>query len=248
MDDHKEKFVHCWTDQHLHFGNWETSRAKGAHSVIKRYLQVSTGDLYNVLQWLSLMLTTQHTEHQAAMSAARNRTPQSLRILLFGSLVGHITPYALWRAFEQKQIMQRPTLQHSYRHSLLGSMGIPCYHVMQERISQSRVLYLYDFYQRWFFDLPSEDFVQVAPRPILDPITVKTKGRPLGSKNRQPAAFTQREPSQFKQLSQATKKRASKTTNSNPKTHKRTRTGRRKVVSSDESDCRDSEDRELEAR
>jgi len=56
------------------------------------------------------MLATQHQEYRAAVSAARNRTPQSFRCPLFSAFVGHITPFALWRAFEQKQILNRPAL------------------------------------------------------------------------------------------------------------------------------------------
>ena len=40
LDRHRQRFVRCWADRYLHFGHCETSRAEGAHSVIKRYLQV----------------------------------------------------------------------------------------------------------------------------------------------------------------------------------------------------------------
>jgi MULE transposase domain/FAR1 DNA-binding domain len=76
LQNHKERFVQYWTNRYLHFGHRETSRAEGAHSVIKRYLQVSTGDLNSVLASLALMLENQHSEHKAAIAAARNRTPQ----------------------------------------------------------------------------------------------------------------------------------------------------------------------------
>ena len=112
LTDHKERFVQCWTNKYLHFGHQETSRAEGAHSVIKRYLQVSTGDLNGVLISLALMLTNQHVEHHAAMSSARNRIPQCFLIPMLQSLIGHITPYALWRVYEQFQILKWPSLQH----------------------------------------------------------------------------------------------------------------------------------------
>jgi len=32
---HKEKFVHAWTNHHLHFGHRGTSKADGAHALIK---------------------------------------------------------------------------------------------------------------------------------------------------------------------------------------------------------------------
>ena len=132
MKGHKEQFVYCWADRHLHFGNCETSQAEGAHSGIKRYLQVSTRDLYGVLEKLSMMLITQHQEHRAAVSTAKNRTPQSFRCPLFNALVGHITPFALWRAFDQKQILNHPHLHHPCSRSHIDSMGIPCYHVMKK--------------------------------------------------------------------------------------------------------------------
>ncbi|KAG5536356.1 hypothetical protein RHGRI_023956 [Rhododendron griersonianum] len=45
----KEKFVKGWTDKCLHFGNRASSRAEGAHSKLKKYLLVSTGDLQEEL-------------------------------------------------------------------------------------------------------------------------------------------------------------------------------------------------------
>ena len=96
LERDRKRFVRCWADRCLHFGHRETSRAEGAHSVVKRYLQVSTGDLHGVLQKLSLMLTNQHREHHAAMEAARNRIPQCFRTSLFSAVIGYITPYALW--------------------------------------------------------------------------------------------------------------------------------------------------------
>jgi MULE transposase domain len=95
IDPYKEQFVRYWTDQHLHFGHLETSRVEGSHSIVKWYLQVSTGDLFSVLQTLALMLGNQHNEYKAKVTATRNRTPQSFRIPLFSAVVRHITPYAL---------------------------------------------------------------------------------------------------------------------------------------------------------
>jgi hypothetical protein len=56
-------------------------------------------------------------------------------------------------------------------------MGIPCYHIIQDRISNGQVLYQHDFHPRWFFTRLPEEFIQIAPRPILNPRTMHTKGR-----------------------------------------------------------------------
>ena len=163
IDGHKEKFIRYWVDHVLYFGNRDTSRAEGAHATIKRYLQISTGDLYSILQKLAQMLENQHIEHNASMAQARNRTPQSFRIPLMEAVVGHITPYALWRVYEQKQILNRPTLHRPCHRSLVDSMGIPCYHIIQERIAQNQILYQHDFHSCWFFNTPPDQFIQTAP-------------------------------------------------------------------------------------
>ena len=141
LDNHKEWFVFCWADQHLYFGNWETSWAEGTYSIIKKYLQVSTGGLQGVLEKLSLMLAARHWEHNAAIAAVRNWTPQSFHCPLFSALVGHITPYALWRAFKQKQILEYPSLHHPCCHTHIESMSILCYHIMEARIAENQILY-----------------------------------------------------------------------------------------------------------
>jgi hypothetical protein len=46
------------------------------------------------------MLGNQHTKHHAALASARNRTPQYFLVPVLQPLVGHITPYALWRVRE----------------------------------------------------------------------------------------------------------------------------------------------------
>jgi hypothetical protein len=43
-------------DQHLHFGNRATLQVEGAHSVLKSYLQVSTGNLKAVYDKITLLL------------------------------------------------------------------------------------------------------------------------------------------------------------------------------------------------
>ncbi|KAI9774990.1 MAG: hypothetical protein M1840_000206 [Geoglossum simile] len=103
-------------------------------------------------------------------------------------------------------------------------MGIPCCHIIKERIAHNQILYQHDFHPRWFFNRPPEDFIQTAPRSILNPITVQGKGRPQQSKSQQPASSTTRDPSQFERT--AIRGEAAS------KSRKRTRTGRKKQQSS----------------
>jgi len=91
----KWSIVHFWVDQNPHFGNRVTSRVESAHSTLKRYLQVSTGDLRSVLEKIDLLLLNQHQEHDAALETARQRIPYDVNIPLFAELIGKITPFAL---------------------------------------------------------------------------------------------------------------------------------------------------------
>jgi hypothetical protein len=141
LDKDKERFVHYWANRYPHFEHRETFGAEEARLVIKRYLQVSTGDLHGILQKLSLMLTAQHREHYAAIEAARNRVPQSFRIPLFSTLIGYITPYALWQVYEQKQLLDCPALQHTCRQSYVDSLGLPCYYIIKECLTNNQILY-----------------------------------------------------------------------------------------------------------
>src|SRR5438034_1043761 len=141
------------------------------------------------------------------------------------SLIGHITPYALWRVYEQFQILKWPSLQHSYQRFHLDSLGLPCYHVIQVRASQNQVLYLHDFHCRWFFVAPPDDFIHISSHPILNPQIVKTKDQPIGSKNQQTKSSTHRDPSEFEATLESQKRKRAK----KQKEWKWTRTGRKRT-------------------
>ena len=82
-------------------------RAEGTHATIKQYLSVSNGDLYTILEKLALLLSNQYSEHKAAIAAAYNQISQTLQISIFKAVIGHVTPYALWRVYDQKKLLDR---------------------------------------------------------------------------------------------------------------------------------------------
>ncbi len=65
----KKQFVSAWTEMHTHFGNRVSSRAGGAHALLKRYLQVSTGDLCVVKNKICLAIENQFHEIKAQLSS-----------------------------------------------------------------------------------------------------------------------------------------------------------------------------------
>ncbi len=97
---HKEKFVHTWTDHHLHFGHRTTSKAEGAHALIKRELMVNTNDVVTVVNALVRTLKDQHAARKAALERAKVNLPIKLLISLFRDIVGKVAPQALHRMLD----------------------------------------------------------------------------------------------------------------------------------------------------
>jgi hypothetical protein len=58
---YNKQIVSAWVDQHPHFGNTKTG-VEGAHSMLKTYLQLSTGDVRSVYQKITLLLDNQHRD------------------------------------------------------------------------------------------------------------------------------------------------------------------------------------------
>ncbi|CAG8843528.1 14560_t:CDS:1, partial [Racocetra persica] len=55
-------------DHYLHLDNTSTSRVEGSHSVLKKYFQISTGNLNIVYEKISLLLENQHHEIKAMIA------------------------------------------------------------------------------------------------------------------------------------------------------------------------------------
>lgn len=117
LEPWSKRFVRAFADRHLHFENRATSRVEGGHSALKRYLQISTGDLKHALDKINLMLANQVTEHKAAMAQAKDRMPQRLNISFFAELAGRVTPFALHKIIDQRDLLK-------------NSIVSTCYHTM----------------------------------------------------------------------------------------------------------------------
>ena len=82
------KFIRAYTDQYLHLGNRVTSKIEGGHSILKNYLQISTGDLKMVLEKVQLLLKSQHIEYDAAIVKSQDKTTKCLMISFFSEVIG----------------------------------------------------------------------------------------------------------------------------------------------------------------
>jgi hypothetical protein len=196
----KWNLVRFWVDQNLHFGNRATSRVEGAHSTLKCYLQVSTGNLTGLLDRIQLMLDNKLANHKAELDIARQRAPRDVNIPLFAELIGKVTPYALRKILAQYQCLSTLPLPQC-KTTFTSSMGLPCAHLIQDRHQQKEDIHLSDVHLHWHFARPDPTAlgpVELGPLLVHEPAVVKPKGRPRGSKNKpKPASSTTRDPSFF---------------------------------------------------
>lgn len=196
----KWNLVRFWVDQNLHFGNRATSRVEGAHSTLKRYLQVSTGNLTGVLDRIQLMLENKLAEHEAGLEMAQQRVPHDVNIPLFAELIGKVTPYALRKILVQYRRLSTLPLPRCST-TFTSSMGMPCAHTIQDRRQRKEDIHLSDVHLHWHFVRPDPTApvaVELGPLLVHEPAVAKPKGRPPGSKNKlKPASSTTRDPSFF---------------------------------------------------
>ncbi|KAL0208565.1 hypothetical protein P9112_011152 [Eukaryota sp. TZLM1-RC] len=64
VDNYGEKFLVCHTTYDFYLGQRASSRVESIHSILKRYLKVSTGDLANIVEKTVVMWSNIVAEHK----------------------------------------------------------------------------------------------------------------------------------------------------------------------------------------
>jgi hypothetical protein len=108
LDHYKLSLVQNFADLHLHLGNRTTSRVEGAHSVLKRYLQVSTGDLKIVFEKISILLTNQHAQYDGDFAQDQIKTPHYARNLFYAQVLSRVSNFALGKIWDQRYRLTKP--------------------------------------------------------------------------------------------------------------------------------------------
>ena len=200
-------FLHVYTTKNiLHLDNTTTSRDEGAHSMIKRDLEVSTNDFLTGLRSMERTLTHQHRKVIDEIEQEKVSISVSHRIPLFREVIGKISSTALAKTL---------TLRNNYlpvgapgRREIKPctgvtkkTVGIPCIHEIRQVFEGQRSLSIAHFHSHWHL-CPTQEVAPIDPRLlVLEPETARTRGRPAGSQNRPMRTnqnnSTRREPSGF---------------------------------------------------
>ncbi|KAH9248286.1 hypothetical protein BASA81_014090 [Batrachochytrium salamandrivorans] len=151
---YKERFVSAWANRYLHLGNTATSRVGGAHATLKKYLQVSTANLFVVYEKILLLLEQQYNEIKAMVGKDRIRTPHALNTPFYSQVINNISSFALKKVHQEFLKASRAS---DYplgpcHCTLETSMGLPCAHIIRTLITNNQKVRTNDFHQHWWID------------------------------------------------------------------------------------------------
>jgi hypothetical protein len=201
----KENLVSCWINQFNHFGVIVTSPIEGCHATMKKYLQRGHHDLRGVFIKLEMFWTAQQDNIISTLAQQQIRPKHHINIPLFAEIVELVHGFALEKILKERaKLPRRGGPPPGCTCSIQQSMGLPCYHIIWERISNGRGAILpTDIHPHWFFERPDSTVynpsIPSRSLTLLNPLPVQGRGRPRGALGlgRVAPTTTRREPSAF---------------------------------------------------
>ncbi|XP_076953166.1 protein FAR1-RELATED SEQUENCE 6-like [Bidens hawaiensis] len=124
---YKEKFVSCWIDDRLNFGEHTTNRVEGQHANLKRYLPGPNNSLDSIAAFALEVVNSQMEEISATLEDSRVRIKKYYKLTLFDKLHNMVSLFAIAKL--DKELTMLDTLQDTgveCDHRLQTSWGLPC--------------------------------------------------------------------------------------------------------------------------
>lgn len=187
LDDCPEQFLHLHTSHYLHLGETATSRAEGAHWLLKKDLHTSANDLLVVLTSFERTINRQYAniQHTIATEQVRKAIKQSS---LYTKLTYRISSRAIKhvesiRHHYLPEGQDKPLIQPICTCRSKETTGFPCIHLIKQYQDTHRSFEPELFHEQWHLYKLGE-----APpiNPLLlvcDPLPVRRRGRPRGAAN-----------------------------------------------------------------
>ncbi|CAJ0915755.1 12814_t:CDS:2, partial [Entrophospora sp. SA101] len=180
-----------------------TSRVEGAHATLKKYLQSSRGDLESVHRKIILEVESQAKEIRAMISSERLKVQHVYRIALFEPLLSRVSVFALKKIRDEWIKASNATLESPLNPCsgiLSSTMGLPCSHLISERIANGQTLQQTDIHEHWWIKAAAhtqlEELSSAPPDVLGNPEVSRPRGRPVGARNQSEGSM-QRDPSAF---------------------------------------------------
>lgn len=193
--------VKNWVNKAAHFGNTTTSRNESSHAAIKAYLTNSRGDHKAFFEAVCIFWKDQHRLIREAIDQEKVLPKHAYRTAFFGDVINFVHGYALQKIVDEKGKipLRGPPTNISCACWIQSAFGLPCYHQIYQKQQNPGRLSLADINPHWYYDrgvVPPQN----TRRILLDPLVVKGKGRPKGSKGKgknMGESSTRRDPSLF---------------------------------------------------
>ncbi|XP_076951508.1 protein FAR1-RELATED SEQUENCE 2-like [Bidens hawaiensis] len=106
---YKEKFVSCWIDDRLNFGEHTRNIVEGQHANLKRYLSGTNNSLDSIAAFALEFVNSQMEEISATLEDSRVRIKKYHKFTLFEKLHNSVSPFAIAKL--DKELTLLDTLQ-----------------------------------------------------------------------------------------------------------------------------------------
>lgn len=189
-------FAQPWVKMTTHYGNTVTSKVEKRHDIMKRFIGTSKYDLLEVVKMIEDCFTIQYSELKTKIAAQRDRTPRDVDARRFPWLEDgintEIVPRAVRLLFGQ-YTLYKEGLQNDQNTTCTGSfktsMGIPCRHTIQERLTIAGGLKINatDFADFWRFIPRRAHWENRFSDSYVDPI-IRANDDDWGQPSREPPA------------------------------------------------------------
>ena len=114
-----------------------TSRLKGAHTRLKAFLQVSTGDLFNVVRNIKNLIKNEINNHTITLAKHQDRPPHNVREPEFDDILYKVTPQCLRHLKAQLKLTKSPNYQPIYSGAWTAVYGLPYCHTLYRQLHRS---------------------------------------------------------------------------------------------------------------
>ncbi|XP_074318244.1 uncharacterized protein LOC141655044 [Silene latifolia] len=156
---HAGKFVLCYTNEVLHFGNTATSRVESAHSLLKAWLKSKHLTLDSMWSRIHGMLESQHSKIKKELEDEMSKPRRTTRT--FSLLQGNVSTKAI--ELMEKELTRGLGLgiglNDRCRHVMRTTHGLPCACNLVSLHGKGRRVHLEDIHVFWktlVYDIPQQ--------------------------------------------------------------------------------------------
>ena len=200
---YKERFVHAWTNLHLHMGTTVTSRVERSHAVLKDGIRTSTVDLYDMFNRIESAIFLQEREIYAEIQHQRSHIHHRFRIDLLKDVVGKVSAHALTSLYKQYMTARYATADDPLPRcsgAFRMTMGLPYSHDIVLHLHGRTSIQVGEIHSQWHLKNrltpPIMEAVAANSRlgheEIRNPLVPTVRGRPrgaLGTTRRDPSLY-----------------------------------------------------------